>query len=195
MLTFTPIGTVAVILYLGIAFSIGIRKRIPIRRQALVFLLFLYLLGVLAVTLFPIPVTPASLMQRHLSPGQPFYNLIPFDTIGFMLKGPDHFNAFLNIAGNIALFGPFGFLIPHLFKKLNRASRIIPLGFAVTFIVESCQFLISYTLNIFFRSFDVDDLMLNTLGVIIGFMFFRLIQPFVQVRQEPSQVAVRDQDR
>jgi glycopeptide antibiotics resistance protein len=185
VLSFTSIGVVAVIVYLVIAF--GRKRHIPIRRQLLAFVLFVYLLGVIAETLFPIPVSPTELMLRHISRGQPFYNLVPFTTIRFMIQQGGKV-AFINLAGNVVLFIPFGFLIPLVFKNLNRASRIIPLGFAATFMVESCQLLISYTLDIFFRSFDVDDMILNTLGVIVGYVLLRLCQAFIQSRQETSHI-------
>jgi glycopeptide antibiotics resistance protein len=100
---------------------------------------------------------------------------------------PSHLNAVLNLAGNVVLFVPFGFIFPLVSKNLNRASKIIPLGLAASLLVESCQLLISYTLDIMFRSFDVDDMILNTLGVVVGYVLLRLIQPFVLSQQEPSQ--------
>jgi len=181
MLSFTPIGVVTLIVYLVVAAGIGIKKRVPVRQQILPFVLFVYLLGVIAVTLFPIPITPAMLEQRHMNPGQQFYNLVPLSTVWFMIQ-QHNLNAIANLAGNVALFVPFGFLVPLVFTNLARASKIVPLGFAVTFLVESCQFLISYTMDIFFRSFDVDDMILNTLGVVVGYLLLRLLQRLSESR-------------
>ena len=104
-----------------------------------------------------------------------------------MIKNdPWHFNAFLNIVGNIVLFVPFGFLLPLLFKNLNQASRIIPIGFVSTLIVESSQIIISYILGFTYRSFDVDDMILNTLGVNVGYVFLRLFQAFIRSLQKSS---------
>ena len=187
MLSFMPISAAAMIAYLAIAIVIGYKRRIPMRPQMLAFILFVYLLGVIAITLFPIPVDPGIVNPLRSNSGGISSNLVPFSTIVFMIKNdPWRFNAFLNIAGNIVLFAPFGFLWPILFKNLNQASRIIPIGFVSTLIVESSQFTISSILGFTYRSFDVDDLILNTLGVIVGYVLLRLFQAFIRSLQKSS---------
>lgn len=157
------------------------------RRQMLPFVLFVYLLGVIAITLFPIPVDPGIVNPLTSGSRGINSNLVPFSTIVFMIKNTSwRFNAFLNIVGNIALFVPFGFLWPILFKSLNRASRIIPIGFCSTLIVELSQFTISSILGFTYRSFDVDDMILNTLGVIFGYVLLRLFEVFIRSLQKSS---------
>ncbi|MFZ3130486.1 MAG: VanZ family protein [Desulfosporosinus sp.] len=181
MLSFIPVGVVAVIVYLFIAIVIGFKRRIPMRRQMLAFVLFVYLLEVIAITLFPIPIDPEIVKPLCSGSGGIISNLVPFSTVVFMIKNnPWRINAFLNIAGNIVLFVPFGLLWPLLFANLNRASRIIPLGFCSTLIVEVSQFTISSILGFTYRSFDVDDMILNTLGVIVGYVLLRLFQGFIR---------------
>ncbi len=86
-----------------------------------------------------------------------YINVLPFsnniDTTGYLL--------------NIILFIPFGFLVPLIWKKLNRPSFIIGFGFLFSLLIESSQLLNN-------RSADIDDLILNTLGAFIGFVVFRL---------------------
>lgn len=181
MLSFAPIGAVLVLVYLAVAVGIGRKRRIPLRRQILPFILFVYVLGVIAVTLFPLPVDPAAVRSLRSGFGVG-NNLVPFRTIvGILSTG--YVNAFLNVGGNVLLFVPFGFLLPLLYKRLNRAATIIPLGFAATLIVELSQFTISSLLGFTYRSFDVDDLILNTLGVIVGYSLLRVLQRVVQKRQ------------
>ncbi|MGE7094489.1 VanZ family protein [Lysinibacillus sp. NPDC048646] len=67
--------------------------------------------------------------------------------------------------GNILLFMPLGFSIPLRFK-VNKFWKVILLGFFISFLVEVIQLFTSI------RSFDVDDLILNTLGAIIGFVLY-----------------------
>ena len=67
--------------------------------------------------------------------------------------------------GNILWFVPFGFLLPML---LTRASflKIIAIGFMFSFAIEASQF-------IFYKGVaELDDLILNTIGVAIGYSFF-----------------------
>ncbi|MCL6459878.1 MAG: VanZ family protein, partial [Gorillibacterium sp.] len=83
---------------------------------------------------------------------------------------PWHFNALLNITGDISLFVPFGFLIPLLFKNLNRTLKMFALGCITTLAVEVSQMAISYMVGLLFAVLILTTLMLNTLGAIIGFM-------------------------
>lgn len=52
-------------------------------------------------------------------------NLTPFKTIGYYLSGhPNYRSALYNLAGNMALFGPMGFLLPVIFPRLDRPGRV-----------------------------------------------------------------------
>ncbi|MHA2854997.1 VanZ family protein [Paenibacillus lautus] len=88
------------------------------------------------------------------------YNLVPFLTMAsyFPIRGMD---SLINIIGNIAVFVPFGVLIPLAFQVRFRKM----LGFFLTglFLLEMIQ-LISRR-----GSLDVDDFMLNSIGVTLGY--------------------------
>ncbi len=74
---------------------------------------------------------------------------------------------FRNVAGNLFMFLPYGFFISY-FLKLNKKSIILFLSLIVSCTIESTQFLIG-------RVFDVDDIMLNVLGGLLGYYLYRLI--------------------
>ncbi len=95
-------------------------------------------------------------------------NFRPFHTIAFYLSGKPR-NPFKNIIGNIILFIPLTILIPLVFEKTQQGSKIILICFLTSLAFEIIQL---FTL---FGSFDVDDLILNTLGGFIGFFIFILI--------------------
>ena len=71
---------------------------------------------------------------------------------------------FYNVIGNIALFVPFGFILSYFVKARKIKHVVIP-----TFIVSLSAELIQYQIG---RAFDVDDILLNTMGALIGFMIF-----------------------
>lgn len=71
-----------------------------------------------------------------------------------------------NLVGNVVAFIPFGAILPVIKKGMRRWYIIILLSFEFSFIVETIQ-LISKV-----GSFDVDDLILNTLGGTIGYLIF-----------------------
>ena len=80
------------------------------------------------------------------------------------------FNAMMiNVVGNVACFVPFGILLPINIKKCDRFLSVLLMTFVFSVIVESVQ-LITRT-----GSFDVDDIFLNTLGGVIGYILLKVI--------------------
>lgn len=74
----------------------------------------------------------------------------------------------LNLLGNIVGFVPFGALVPLLSRSARRAWKTGILCMEVSMLVETAQFL--------FRvgCCDVDDVILNTAGGLIGYALYRL---------------------
>lgn len=102
-------------------------------------------------------------------------NLIPFNTIKDYLFLLFHGNvsvAFINLIGNIIVFIPIGILLV-LWNGKITFKKMVMIGFIVSLVIELTQLILSH-LNILARSFDVDDLLLNTSGVIIGFAVMKL---------------------
>ena len=78
-----------------------------------------------------------------------------------------YINYFLiNFLGNIILFMPFGFIIPLLWKASDK--KVIVVGFCSSLFIEICQLFLT-------RGTDVDDLILNTLGVVFGLLCYKLL--------------------
>lgn len=76
-----------------------------------------------------------------------------------------------NIIGNIIMFIPFGFFTS-FYLKLNRKSSIIFITFIIALIIESIQLKIG-------RAFDVDDIILNMVGSLVGYYFYRMVDNLV----------------
>src|SRR5262249_33802271 len=94
-------------------------------------------------------------------------NLVPFKTIRLMQSNNLRTEYKVdNVAGNIVGFIPLGILLPMLFPGLRRIWKTTFLVLFISFCFEAIQL---YTgLGIF----DVDDLILNTAGGIIGYLFY-----------------------
>lgn len=110
---------------------------------------------------------------------QAFYtypNFVPFKTIGFYLFLADiNLNIRIeNLAGNIIGFMPFGFLLPFLFKSLLSFKKIILLTFCLSLGFEMLQLIFNL------GSFDVDDLILNTLGGMLGYIPVLLYKKYIR---------------
>lgn len=101
-------------------------------------------------------------------------NLIPFHTIGNYLKvvffhtnDSAYNHSLINLLGNTLLFIPAGAMIPALWPKTRPLFRFLPLCVCIIFPIEVLQLL---TL---LGSLDIDDLILNVLGMLAGFLLFR----------------------
>lgn len=97
------------------------------------------------------------------------YNLVPFREIRRFWVYRQKLGivaTFSNLAGNIIGFIPFGLFLPLLRRNTRNLFFIGAAGLMVSLIVECIQ-LVSKV-----GCFDVDDLILNTLGAIIGYMIF-----------------------
>ncbi len=80
--------------------------------------------------------------------------------------------AWVNILGNVAMFVPFGAFLPAMWSGLQRAWKAIPVGFITIGLVEICQLL---TLR---GRMDVDDVLLNMIGIVLGYVLWRTAQLF-----------------
>ena len=99
------------------------------------------------------------------------YNLVLFKEIRRFIVYREilgYHAVMLNIVGNVAAFMPFGFILPEVWDQLNRWYTIMFLGFLFSLCIEFAQ-LIGHV-----GSFDVDDLLLNTIGALLGYFAFVL---------------------
>ena len=94
----------------------------------------------------------------------------------------NHFSAreWRNIILNIMMFVPFGFLLPLVSKKFQVFWETYLAGFLLTFLIEMTQLL--FNLGIC----ELDDLMNNTVGAMIGYGLYRLFALAVKkwIKQE-----------
>ena len=74
----------------------------------------------------------------------------------------------ISLLGNFALFMPFGYFIPRLFEKYRVFIKFILFTFVVLLSIETIQVL---TIR---GCFDVDDIILNLAGAVIGFFIARI---------------------
>lgn len=71
-----------------------------------------------------------------------------------------------NVVGNMIMFMPYGFFITY-FVKTKKVYIIMLLSLILSVTIETTQLIIG-------RVFDIDDIMLNLVGAVIGFLIFRL---------------------
>ncbi len=97
-------------------------------------------------------------------------NLIPFivlkDTYREVFKNGNINYFLINFMGNIIMFMPIGFMLPLLYKI--SVKKVILLGSLFSLFIEISQLFLQ-------RGTDIDDLMLNTLGVVLGLVIYKLV--------------------
>ncbi|MFJ7367205.1 VanZ family protein [Peribacillus frigoritolerans] len=102
------------------------------------------------------------------------YNLIPFSTIlSYLLNEMNGLVSFYNLSANVGLFIPFGlYLLSREGQELSAKRKFIYPLLSISGI-EICQF-------VFRRgSLDVDDLILNMIGVYLGYLLYPLFKKVV----------------
>lgn len=100
-------------------------------------------------------------MERTIS-------IIPFKSLLDMINNNISVTRILeNILGNIAIFIPFGLLLPIVQK--DKSKKIILYGLITSALIEIIQYVFAL------GSSDIDDLTLNTLGTIIGYLLYKII--------------------
>ncbi len=146
-------------------------------RVVLLFIFLVYLVILLKVVLFKVasPLTVIEYMlnfnwvdfKRNVNFGS---NFVPFKTISnYVFHSKNQNIAIRNIMGNLVLFMPFGFLVPVIVGRKFNFVSLITISFLCSLVLELIQ--------LFSRigSFDVDDLILNTLGALLGFTTLNVI--------------------
>ena len=142
-------------------------------------LLALYIGWIISMTFFPLPIR-ADVIHR-LSAGQGiFYNVVPFRVIVRQVESIMHpashhstYEYVRQLAGNVIVFVPFGLLLPLAAPSLGRLRRVLLAGLALSLTIELGQLVVSLTLGYSYRIADVDDVILNLTGVLLGYGLLR----------------------
>lgn len=134
---------------------------------------YFYIVALLAVTLFPIPIQWLQEMSRY---GWQNNNFIPLSSI-FEILNHQSLGAFLKakqILWNIILFIPLWFFLPLIWVKKQKIQDLILIGLWGSVLIEFLQYFISCLLWFQYKSTDIDDIILNTFGFIIGFFLYKI---------------------
>lgn len=94
-------------------------------------------------------------------------NFIPFYRIYYYLSGQEPYQVgALNLVGNIVLFVPMGFFLPYFFAALRKTGWLLVVAASLSLFIEVMQLLTTT------GEFDIDDVLLNTTGSLLGYFLF-----------------------
>lgn len=146
-----------------------------------------YLMILTWMVLFKYLTIPEIISHFTFSYDGPYWNIhnfVPFKTIIYYLFLANEINTNIrveNLAGNIIGFIPFGVILPLLSRKFMSLKKVMLATFCLSFMFECMQLIFR------FGSFDVDDLMLNTLGGIVGYLFVKVVVNSVETRRNTTE--------
>lgn len=153
--------------------SVANKGPLSLQRESQQSIFLAYLVCLLCITLYPIP------LVRIQSHGFSQVNLVPvkrtFSELSAILHSDRKWLAFRslqNIIGNLLLFIPLGLFLPKILAIRSFLSVFLIAGL-FSLGIESAQYLLRHFR--IYRSVDIDDIILNTLGALIGLGLYVLI--------------------
>lgn len=138
-----------IIISLRIAYLIKKHKKFELHKEIIALIFIVYILCLFHVVTF---------QDNNYG----ISNFVPFKEIFRYEIGSDKFMK--NVMGNILLFIPYGFLSSYYLHN-KKFSVITVLTIITTLTIETVQYYIG-------RVFDIDDIILNLLGSIVGLLIF-----------------------
>ena len=145
------------------------QKKIAWKREAFLLLMYINLAVLIRFVFYPFftvngQVQPLIINRNSIQPLR--VNLIPFVSI---LDYDVKREAAINFIGNICMFIPTGIIMPILYKRLDCFWKVLLAGAGLSFVIELIQLLFPGSVT------DIDDLILNTAGVAIGYGIYKLV--------------------
>lgn len=157
------------ILYLPILLILK-KKRISVVRQISYLGLICSAFLIIFATILFVPI--------NFEPEQYSLNLIPLKWIGSIEKIQE---VIVEKMANILLFIPFGCFLPIVYKSKRKIYQTAFISFSITFCIEFFQYFIG-------RSSDIDDVITNFLGALIGYGIFKVLHIFAKEKKWWNQL-------
>lgn len=142
-------------------------KLLPTSIFAIYLLVLIKLILIKGSIFYQVVPTSRTYIEKRADSTLRTVNAVPFATIKRYMKNevPNR-TRFYNIGGNVILFIPYGFLLPLLFKRRIILFDVFYSAAIVSFCFELTQFVTGT------GQFDVDDILLNTLGGVCGYLLW-----------------------
>lgn len=145
-------------------------KRVDVVRELQLLLVYVCIVVIIRFTFCPFgtvdgKIQPLLFDAERILPFRinliPFVYLFDYETVREIM---------LNLVGNSLMFVPVGIVYPIVYKKLNTHVKVIAAGIGFSLAIELLQLLF------FDRVSDVDDLILNSLGYVLGYLIYLLVK-------------------
>ncbi|MCA9767030.1 MAG: VanZ family protein, partial [Carnobacterium sp.] len=123
-----------------------------------------------------------TIFREEHSIGNVEFNMQPLNTINLtplthtlkLTKGVTLFDYYYNFYGNILWFVPMGFAVAYFLNKKPYFLKTLLIGFCFSLFIEMMQFFLGTGIT------DIDDLLFNTIGTIVGLICFMIFKKVVE---------------
>ena len=144
------------------------QRRTGWKREVLLLLMYINLAVIIRFVFFPKAMVNGRVQPLVFDPAAAFpfrVNLIP---LVHLLEYDSMRDIVWNVVGNMAMFIPSGIILPIIYKKLNSIEKVAAAGAFISLCIELLQ------LPFASRASDIDDLIMNTLGVAVGYGIYKI---------------------
>ena len=148
-------------------------KRVNYKRELQLLLVYICIVVVARFTFFPFSTVDEKIQPLIFEGAKVFPFRINWIPLVNLLDYPETSDILINVIGNTTMFIPLGIVWPCVYKDLNKHWKILSAGIGFSLFIEILQ------LPFYDRVSDIDDLLLNSLGFIIGYLLY-LFSKFIK---------------
>lgn len=143
-------------------------------REMVLAVFVLFVAGLLALVWWP--------TRYHMPVGERLrtgwhINLVPLHNLRYFFAEYGTHDFVINVIGNVLMFVPMGFCLPLLWQRWQKFWKVLAVAVLFPVCIESVQLFVD-------RTVDVDDVLLNALGIVLGYGAWRLCSKMIpKIRQ------------
>ena len=172
-LTFAAITALWVFIRAAICFR---RNRCSLKRELQLLLVYVCIVVVVRFTFFPFGTVDGAVQPLEFDAANTFPPRINWVPFVYLFDYPVFREALINLIGNTAMFIPLGIVWPAVFRELDTHTKAIAAGVGTSLLIEILQ------LPFYVRCSDIDDLILNSTGYLMGYGIHLLVKALRQRR-------------
>lgn len=173
MIDFKFLFFISIFLYI-IFLIFLIIKKLKAKKIIIISLFYFYIVSLLWVTLFPIPIDWLDeiwkfWLENNFIHLKSIYEISLNNNLSFFIK-------IKQIIWNIIIFIPLWFFIELIWKIKLNLKKAIYIWIFSSLTIEFIQFIISFILWFNYKITDIDDVILNTLWFIFWYFLYKLFK-------------------
>lgn len=143
---------------------------VELKNEFIKFVFNTYIVGIISKVYFPLTIA----WGEYINYKGPVIILNPIESM-IMIFNKGGIDGFIyNILGNLILLAPMGFFIYYYYRnRINSFKSVMFISFCISLFIECTQVILSLVFPNVCRYFEVNDLLLNTLGGVMGYLITR----------------------